>query len=133
MSRSHQTFAKKENERKRREKQLEKQKLRNQRKLEKELQGKISLDDRIAELDEDGNIIETQKEVKVNENLKTGTVKFISKDKGFGFIIGDMKKDKILFHLKDAGDELKVKDQVMFEMGDSPRGPIAIDIFLRDA
>ena len=61
----------------------------------------------------------------------TGTIKKIT-DKGFGFITGEGLAKDLFFHSNSlvgvAFDELREGDAVTFEIGESPKGPNAIDV-----
>ena len=63
----------------------------------------------------------------------TGIVKKIVVDKGFGFILGEDKKD-YFFHrtsLKNAQfEDLTVGDEVTFEDAEGSKGPRAEDIYI---
>jgi CspA family cold shock protein len=60
--------------------------------------------------------------------MSTGTVKFFNATKGFGFITKDDGKD-IFFHISQVqGNEPKDGDQVQFEVGESQKGPCAVNV-----
>lgn len=53
-------------------------------------------------------------------------------DKGFGFIKRDGETKDLFFHAKELSnitfDELQEGDKVSFEVGDSPKGPNAVNV-----
>jgi len=53
-------------------------------------------------------------------------------DRGFGFISREGAEKDLFFHSKELQnvqfDELKVGDQVQFEVSDSPKGPNATKV-----
>ncbi len=60
-----------------------------------------------------------------------GTIKKKT-DKGFGFIAVEGQAKDLFFHSKSlvgvTFDELQEGDNVTFEMGDSPKGPNALNV-----
>ncbi len=60
-----------------------------------------------------------------------GTIKTLT-DRGFGFISRDGETKDLFFHSKElvgvTFDELKVGDQVTFEISDGPKGPAATNV-----
>lgn len=59
----------------------------------------------------------------------TGTVKFYSIEKGFGFIAPDAEMDDLFFHVTALGGEnVYENDLVEFEISEGPKGPIAIRV-----
>lgn len=61
--------------------------------------------------------------------MKTGTIKFFNASKGYGFIKQDEDPGKDLFvHQSGLIDRVKQDDRVSFEIGDSPKGPTAINV-----
>jgi CspA family cold shock protein len=64
--------------------------------------------------------------------MATGTVKWFSDDKGFGFITPDEDgKDLFVHHTGIAGDGFRSLDEgmkVSFESESSEKGPKAIDV-----
>ena len=60
--------------------------------------------------------------------MSTGTVKFFNTTKGFGFITQDQGKD-LFFHVSEIqGAEPQDGDQVEFEVGESKKGPCAVNV-----
>ena len=66
----------------------------------------------------------------------TGTIKTLT-DRGFGFIARDGEAKDLFFHSKDLQgitfDELKVGDMLNFEVGQSDKGPNAINVTRAEA
>jgi CspA family cold shock protein len=60
-----------------------------------------------------------------------GTIKTLT-DRGFGFIAREGEVKDLFFHSKDLVgvlfDELKVGDQVTFEITEGPKGPAATNV-----
>ncbi|MBU0667956.1 cold shock domain-containing protein [Patescibacteria group bacterium] len=60
-----------------------------------------------------------------------GIIKKLSEN-GFGFITPDNGGKDVFFHANDVADEgfksLQEGDAVMFQMGESPKGPKATDV-----
>lgn len=65
--------------------------------------------------------------------MMTGTIKTLI-DKGFGFIAREGETKDLFFHSKElvgvAFDELKVGDQVSFEVVENEKGPAATKVTL---
>ena len=61
----------------------------------------------------------------------TGKIKTLT-DKGFGFIAQEGEAKDLFFHAKEVVgvtfDDLKVGDEVTFEIGESPKGPNAVQV-----
>jgi CspA family cold shock protein len=60
-----------------------------------------------------------------------GTIKTLT-DRGFGFISRDGEEKDLFFHSKELNgvtfDELKVGDQVTFEVVNGEKGPAAVGV-----
>lgn len=60
--------------------------------------------------------------------MQTGTVKFFNAAKGFGFITPESGQE-LFFHLTEIqGDEPRDGESVEFEIGESPKGPCAVKV-----
>jgi len=60
--------------------------------------------------------------------MNTGTVKFFNTSKGFGFITQDGGND-IFFHISELkGSTVNDGDKVEFDIGESQKGPCAVNI-----
>ena len=61
-----------------------------------------------------------------------GTIKTILSDKGFGFISREGETKDLFFHSKELSgvtfEELKVGDEVTFDVVDSEKGPAATNV-----
>lgn len=148
MSRSQQSFSKKEREKKKRKKKQEKRERREQRKLEKAETGKLSFEDQISYVDFNGNLVSEpvdpseRKKVKaediilgippkedvVEEKVRTGKVKFFNHDKGYGFITDLANQDSIFVHAVNLTVAINENDKVTFETQQGPKGPMAVNV-----
>jgi len=62
-------------------------------------------------------------------SMSTGTVKFFNESKGFGFIApSDGGKDVFVHSSEVQNGPLYENDSVSFEIGDSPKGPRAVNV-----
>lgn len=66
----------------------------------------------------------------MENNYLTGKIKFYNKDKGFGFIYCETKKQDYYFNIKNInnGDIPNENDVVTFKTIDNPKGISAVDI-----
>lgn len=148
MSKSQQTWNKKEREKIKQKKKLAKEKKRVERKSQP---AKSGLDDMIAYVDQNGNITSTppdyskkekiiaadieigipKKEAAAEEDkIRKGTVSFYNEDKGFGFINDAVTHDRIFVHVSGIIDEIRENDKVSFETVRGQKGLNAIDVRL---
>lgn len=142
-----QSFGKRENEKKKQAKRLEKQK----RKEERQAGGTASLDDMIAWVDESGNLTDVppeereirKKEIKLediavstpkkedaDDEPMRGRVEYFNSDKGYGFIKDLAGTDKYFFHISSAPQDIKEGNIVNFELERGTRGMNAVRITL---
>lgn len=150
MGKSQESFNKKEREKKQRKKKQDKLEAREQRKQEKTERGKLSFEDQLSYVDEDGNITSkkpdpAKKKVFKAEDIvlgvppreddassvKTGKVQSFLSDKGYGFIIDAATKESIFVHIKDAYDSIQPGDEVTFETEMGPKGMKAWKVKLK--
>ena len=150
MSKSQESYNKKEKEKKRRKKKLDKAERREQRKAEREENGKKTFEEMLAYVDENGNLTSTPpdptKKIQVKaedivigvspmdhtpeEVVRKGQVKFFNDEKGYGCIIDSVSKDSIFVHANNLGSPIQEKDLVQFEIEMGPKGPNAIKVEL---
>ena len=138
-----QSFGKRENEKKKQAKRLEKQK----RKEERQAAGPSSPDDMIAYVDEMGNIVDTPPEERAKQEIKLediaiatpkkediepdplrGRVEHFNTDRGYGFIKDLASTEKYFFHITSAPAGLAESDIVTFELARGTRGMNAVNI-----
>jgi cold shock protein len=62
--------------------------------------------------------------------MRTGTVKFFNKEKGFGFIVDNSTKEEIFVHTSGLVDEIKEGDTVTFETARGKKGMNAVNVRL---
>jgi cold shock CspA family protein len=151
MSKSHQSYSKKEKEKKRRKKKQAKLERRQQRKIEKEQSGPKSFEDMLSYVDENGHLTSTppdpskKKKIKAEDivigippkgemseedRIQKGTVKFFNHDKGFGFIINAITKENLFVHMNNTNDLIHDNDKVTFEVEMGAKGPTAVNVSL---
>ena len=138
-----QTFSKKENEKKKQARRLEKQ----NRKEERKLSGNTnSFEDMIAYVDENGRITSTppetnHKKEEINHEeivistprqespeVRKGRVEYFNVSKGYGFIKDLSGTEKYFFHVSNALSELVENAIVIFDLERGKRGMNAINI-----
>jgi cold shock CspA family protein len=149
MSKSQETWNKKEREKK-------KQKNR-QDKLEKKLERKgnakegKSFDDMIAYIDENGNLSSTppdpakMKKIKLEDIqigvpkhatpdpadlIRHGKVTFFNESKGYGFIKDQQTQESIFVHANGLINQVRENSKVSFEIEMGPKGPGAVNVKL---
>lgn len=148
MAKSQQTFNKSEKEKKRRKKKQEKAERREQRKLEKAETGKVSFEDLIRYVDEDGNLTtekpdpSKRKKIKASDiqlgvpsrdgeafdPVRRGRVNFFNNDKGFGFISDMDTRESVFVHINNVNEPIDEGDKVTFEVEMGPKGASAINV-----
>ncbi len=144
MGRSQETFNKKEVRNKKDKKRKEKERKR----LERKENGKSSLDDMIAYVDENGMITSTppdptkKTEVKTEnieiavpkredievDPIRKGRVTFFNDSKGYGFIKDLETQESVFVHINNVLEEIKENNMVTFEMVMGPKGPTATQV-----
>ncbi len=146
MSKSQQTWNKKEREKIKQKKKLEKEKKKEERKTMTAISG---LDNMLAYVDQDGNITSTppdpgkkrkikaedieigipKKEFVEEENsIRNGIVTFYNESKGFGFIKDTVTQESIFVHVSGIIDEIRENDKVSFQTVKGQKGLNAIDV-----
>ena len=140
-----QSFGKRENEKKKQAKRLEKPK----RKEARQATGTSSFDDMIAYVDENGNFTDVPPEERKKEAVKLediviavpkkddsepeiqrGRVEHFNEGKGYGFIKDLTSGEKYFFHVSSAPAGISEGNTVTFETERSARGMNAINITL---
>ena len=148
MGRAQESFGKKENEKKRQKKRTEKE----ERKEERKASAKSgqSLDEMLAYVDENGNIVSTppdpskkrvikdqdirisvarQEDREPEDLVRTGVVSFFNDSKGYGFIKDQQSQESIFVHANGlAGGPIKEGDRVNFEVEMGQKGPTAVRV-----
>lgn len=146
MSKSQETYSKKEKEKKRLKKRQDKL-LKKEERKSSSTDG--SLDSMMAYLDENGNITDTppdltkkKKEIKA-ENIElgvpkrepeeptgdpTGHVEFFDHSKGFGFIKDDNDGEKYFVHVSSCEEEITEGNKVAYALERGPRGMNAVRV-----
>lgn len=147
MSKSQETFGKKEKEKKRKKLQQEKREKMEERKANFK-KGK-SLDEMMAYIDENGNISSTppdprkrktynledmqtgvpkQRPVDPAELVRSGVVTFFNDAKGFGFIKDLQTQESVFIHVNQLSERISENDKVSFEVEMGHKGPSAINV-----
>ena len=147
MSRSVETFSKKEREKKKLKKQQDKKEKAEDRKANSD-KGK-TLEDMMAYIDEHGNITSTppdpskRKKVTIEDiqiavpkqeamapadPFRKGTVTFFNESKGFGFIHDAVSQESVFVHVNGLTEPIKENDKVTFETEQGQKGLNAIRV-----
>ncbi|MEO8887477.1 MAG: cold shock domain-containing protein [Mucilaginibacter sp.] len=146
MGRSTETFSKKEREKKKLKKQLDKKEKAEERKANGD-KGK-GLEEMMAYVDENGNITSTppdatkRKQVAVEsiqistskqedievEVVRNGVVSFFNESKGFGFIKDLLSQESIFVHVNGLLEQIGENDKVTFETEQGQKGLNAIKV-----
>ena len=146
MGSSTETFSKKEREKKKLKKQLDKKERSDDRK-KSAVKGQ-GLEDMMAYVDPSGNITSVpqepgnrkkvlvqdiqigtlkQKEVE-SEIVRKGTVTFFNESKGFGFIKDRQTQESVFVHINAVVFAIKENDKVTFEVEPGQKGPTAVKV-----
>ncbi len=141
MSKSQETYSKKEKEKKRLRKRKEKEEKRAERRANA-VSG--TLDNMMAYIDENGNISDTppdpdakveielediaisvskQEKVELDlDEVRTGKIDFFNTDKGFGFIKESVTSESYFVHYKGLIDDVTEGDKVEFQLEEGMKG-----------
>ena len=146
MSRSQETYGKKEVRSKKEKKRKDKEARRLARKENSKKGG--SLDDMIAYVDEYGNIVESKPDPDQREEIntediqisvpkrekeefdpvRTGIVTFFNDSKGFGFIKDSETQESVFVHINNVIEEIADNNKVTFEVEMGHKGPMAVNV-----
>ena len=146
MSRSQETYGKKEVRIKKEKKRKDKEARRLARKENSKKGG--SLDDMIAYVDEYGNIVESKPDPDQREEIntediqisvpkrekeefdpvRTGIVTFFNDSKGFGFIKDSETQESVFVHINNVIEEIADNNKVTFEVEMGHKGPMAVNV-----
>ncbi|MFL5731296.1 MAG: cold-shock protein [Cytophagaceae bacterium] len=145
MTKSKESFTKKEKEKKR----LKKKQVKEERKEIRKANKGQGFDDMIAYVDENGNITSTppdpSKKKVINQEsiqigiskrveteaadlIRKGTVTFFNESKGYGFIKDGETQESIFVHINGLVDTIKDNDRVSFEIEMTPKGKSAVRV-----
>lgn len=148
MSKSQETWNKKEKEKKKQKKKIEKEQKKQERKAGEK---KSSLEDMMAYVDEYGNITSTppdptkklkikiedievsvrkQEPIDPSELIRKGSVTFFNDSKGYGFLKDLESQESVFVHANSLSEPIKEKDKVTFEVEMGPKGPAAVNVKL---
>jgi cold shock CspA family protein len=150
MSKSQETWNKKEREKKKQKLRKEKEERKQERKELAKEQGGKSFDDMIAYVDENGNFSSTppdpkRRQVRLEDieigvpkqadfnpadGIREGIVTFFNETKGFGFIVDQETKESIFVHANGLVDQIKENNRVSYEVEMGQKGPNAVGVKL---
>lgn len=139
-----QSFGKRENEKKKQAKRLDKQKRKEERRAGS---GSGSLEDMIAYVDENGNITDVPPEDRPKTEVRSedilvsvpkkedmepdifkGRIEYFNAEKGYGFIKDLSSAEKYFFHVSSAPGDIAQGETVSFETERGTRGMNAVRI-----
>jgi cold shock CspA family protein len=147
MGRSTETFSKKEREKKKAKKHLDKKEKAEDRK-NSATKG-MALEDMMAYVDDNGNITSTppdptkkkkaisvddiqigvpKQEDIVEEIERNGSVTFFNDSKGYGFIRDLQSQESVFVHINALSEPIKEGDKVTFEIERGPKGLTAVKV-----
>jgi cold shock CspA family protein len=147
MAKSKESWNKKEAEKKRAKKKKDKE----QKKIERRANAKESggLDDMIAYVDENGQIVSEPPDPKNKRQIKEediqistpkqappdpadlirhGTVSYLNESKGFGFVIDKQTQERIFVFLGNLSESIQENDKVVFEVERGKKGLSAVNL-----
>ena len=151
MAKSQQTFKKKEKEKKKQKKKQAKLERRELRKQQKTERGKLTLEEQLSYLDENGHIVSEKPdpskkvEIKLDQIVlggnpglandesdieRKGKVNYFDHEKVFGFIIDSKSGDRVFAHINDCYESIKENHKVSYVLTHNPKGAVAIDVEL---
>ena len=149
MSKSQETWNKKEREKKKQKSRQDKAEKKQERK-EHAKDGK-SFDDMLAYIDENGNLSSTppdpgkKKKIRLEDiqigvpkqapvdpadAIRKGTVTFFNESKGYGFIKDQVTQESVFVHANGLVDQIKENNKVIFEVEMGAKGPNAVNVKL---
>lgn len=150
MSKSRETWNKKEMETIRKKKREEKEKRKSEKKADSKSSGKRSFEEMIAYVDENGQLTsvapdKTKKKdeidvdsIQISISRKefsdeedpglTGVVAFFNTSKGYGFIKDPARNKSYFVHINDLLTPIKEGDKVSFKAAASQRGEKAVEV-----
>jgi cold shock CspA family protein len=149
MSKSQETWNKKEREKKKQKSRKDKEDRKQERK-DNAKEGK-SFDDMLAYIDENGNLSSTppdpmkKKKIRLEDiqigvpkqgpvdpadAIRKGTVTFFNESKGYGFIKDQETQESIFVHANGLLNQVKENSKVTFEIEMGPKGPGAVNVKL---
>ncbi len=148
MGRSKETFNKKEVRKKKERKKKDKE----ARKLARqENKSSGSLEDMLAYVDEDGNIVDTppdptkKKKIKLEnieistpkldpadrpDPIRKGVVTYFNEEKGYGFINDLETQERVFVHVNNTLEDIGENSKVTFEVEMGQKGPTAVEVRL---
>lgn len=145
MSKSQETYNKKEKEKKKEQKRKEKE----SKKEERKASGKKSFEDMIMYVDEFGQFSSTppdpskRRELNLEDIqlgarvevapepadiLRKGKITFYNTEKGYGFIKDEKSQESVFFHVNGLAGPVKENDKVNFETEMGQKGMVAIKV-----
>ena len=148
MSKSQETWNKKEREKQKQKARQEKE----ERRKERKEKGKAGIDDMMAYVDENGNLsasppdprkkivvkaedieigVTYEKAVDPTDLVKTGRVSFFNEEKGYGFIREEQSGQSIFVHVNNCKEPIQQDSRVNFETENGPKGASAINVRLQ--
>ena len=123
------SFGKRENEKKKQARRVEKQ----NRKEERKSSGKAtSFEDMIAYVDENGMITSVPPELRQKEEINQEDILISTPKKEFGFIRDLSGTEKYFFHVNNVVDDISVNDIVTFDLERGDRGLSAVNVCLEN-